>query len=58
MTKSQLVEVIQNVDSETGTSKHPMIVTNHTYDVIGSYVPKKRNGGGEWLKSNAYYHLS
>ena len=43
MTKSQLVKGIQNVDSETGTANIPMIVTNHTYDVIGlcSY---KRNG--------------
>ena len=27
-----------------------MIVTNHTYDVIGSYVPAKEMGGGTGLK--------
>ena len=27
-----------------------MIVTNHTYDVIGSYVPTKEMGGGTGLK--------
>jgi hypothetical protein len=27
-----------------------MIVTNHTYDVIGSYVPMKEMGGGSGLK--------
>ena len=38
------------VDSETGTANIPMIVTNHTYDVIGSYVPTKEMGGGSGLK--------
>ncbi len=28
----------------------PMSVTNHTYDVIGSYVPAKEMGGGTGLK--------
>ena len=28
----------------------PLIVTNHTYDVIGSYVPTKEMGGGSGLK--------
>ena len=27
-----------------------MIVTNHTYDVIGFYVPTKEMGGGSGLK--------
>jgi hypothetical protein len=29
-----------------GQANIPMIVTNHTYDVIGSYVPTKEMGGG------------
>ena len=29
------------------------IVTNHTYDVIGAYVPTKEMGGGSGLKSAA-----
>ena len=28
----------------------PLIVTNHTYDVIGSYIPTKEMGGGSGLK--------
>ena len=27
-----------------------MLVTNHTYDVIGSYIPTKEMGGGSGLK--------
>ncbi|BCU94789.1 MAG: hypothetical protein CM15mV6_1550 [uncultured marine virus] len=27
-----------------------MIVTNHTYDVVGSYIPTKEMGGGSGLK--------
>ncbi len=27
-----------------------MLVTNHTYDVIGAYVPTKEMGGGSGLK--------
>ena len=27
-----------------------MIVTNHTYDVVGSYVPTKKMGGGSGLE--------
>ena len=33
-----------------GHAKIPLIVTNHTYDVIGSYVPTKEMGGGSGLK--------
>ena len=33
-----------------GQAKIPLIVTNHTYDVIGSYVPTKEMGGGSGLK--------
>ena len=29
-----------------GQAKISMIVTNHTYDVIGVYVPTKEMGGG------------
>ena len=30
--------------------KRQLIVTNHTYDVIGSYIPTKEMGGGSGLK--------
>jgi len=33
-----------------GQAGIPMLVTNHTYDVIGSYVPMKEMGGGAGLK--------
>ncbi len=33
-----------------GQANVPMLVTNHTYDVIGSYVPTKEMGGGTGLK--------
>ena len=37
-----------------------MIVTNHTYDVIGAYVPTKEMGGGSGLKyaASTIIHLS
>jgi hypothetical protein len=43
-----------------GQAKIPMIVTNHTYDVIGSYVPTKEMGGGSGLKyaASTIIHLS
>jgi hypothetical protein len=30
-----------------------MLVTNHTYDVVGAYVPTKEMGGGSGLKYSA-----
>ena len=33
-----------------GKAKVPMVVTNHTYDVVGSYIPMKEMGGGSGLK--------
>ena len=33
-----------------GQANVPLIVTNHTYDVIGAYVPTKEMGGGSGLK--------
>ena len=33
-----------------GQENVPLIVTNHTYDVIGAYVPTKEMGGGSGLK--------
>jgi len=51
MTKSQLVKgAFRMLTLKLGQAKIPMIVTNHTYDVIGSYVPTKDMGGGSGLK--------
>ena len=47
MTKSQLVKgAFRMLTLKLGQAKIPMIVTNHTYDVIGAYVPTKDMGGG------------
>ena len=47
MTKSQLIKgAFRMLTLKLGQAKIPMIVTNHTYDVIGAYVPTKEMGGG------------
>jgi RecA/RadA recombinase len=61
MTKSQLVKgAFRMLTLKLGQAKIPMIVTNHTYDVIGSYVPTKEMGGGSGLKyaSSTIVYLS
>jgi len=51
MTKSQLVKgAFRMLTLKLGQAKIPMIVTNHTYDVVGSYVPMKEMSGGSGLK--------
>ena len=51
MTKSQLVKgAFRMLTLKLGQADVPLIVTNHTYDVIGSYVPTKEMGGGSGLK--------
>lgn len=51
MTKSQLIKgAFRVLTLKLGQANVPMIVTNHTYDVIGSYVPTKEMGGGTGLK--------
>jgi len=51
MTKSQLVKgAFRMLTLKLGQANIPMIVTNHTYDVIGAYIPTKEMGGGSGLK--------
>jgi len=51
MTKSQLVKgAFRMLTLKLGQANIPLIVTNHTYDVIGSYFPTKEMGGGSGLK--------
>ena len=51
MTKSQLIKgAFRVLTLKLGQAGIPMLVTNHTYDVIGSYVPAKEMGGGAGLK--------
>ena len=45
MTKSQLIKgAFRVLTLKLGQAQVPMLVTNHTYDVIGSYMPTK-----EWV---------
>jgi RecA/RadA recombinase len=54
MTKAQLIKsVFRILTLKLGKANIPMLVTNHTYDVIGSYVPTKEMGGGSGLKYSA-----
>jgi RecA/RadA recombinase len=51
MTKSQLVKgAFRMLTLKLGQANIPMIVTNHVYQVIGSYVPTQEMGGGTGLK--------
>jgi hypothetical protein len=51
MTKSQLIKgAFRVLTLKLGQAQVPMLVTNHTYDVIGSYMPTKEMGGGTGLK--------
>jgi len=51
MTRAQVVKSIFRVLTlKLGKANVPMIVTNHTYDVVGSYIPTKEMGGGSGLK--------
>ena len=59
MTRAQVVKSIFRVLTlKLGKANVPLIVTNHTYDVVGAYVPTKEMGGGSGLKyaaSNIIY---
>ena len=61
MTKSQLVKgAFRMLTLKLGQANIPLLVTNNTYDVIGSYVPTKEMGGGSGLKyaSSTIIYLS
>ena len=59
MTRAQVVKSIFRVLTlKLGKANVPLIVTNHTYDVVGAYMPTKEMGGGSGLKyaaSNIIY---
>jgi len=51
MTKSQLIKgAFRVLTLKLAKIGVPMIVTNHVYEVIGSYMPTKEMGGGSGLK--------
>ena len=65
MTRAQILKgAFRVLTLKLGLANVPMIVTNHTYDVVGSYIPTKEMGGGSGLKyaastivSVSYTHL-
>tara|TARA_R100001079_G_scaffold42274_1_gene21330 strand:+ start:779 stop:1816 length:1038 start_codon:yes stop_codon:yes gene_type:complete len=51
MTRAQVLKAAFRILTlKLGKAKVPMVVTNHTYDVVGSYIPMKEMGGGSGLK--------
>ena len=51
MTRAQVLKAAFRVLTlKLGRAKVPMVVTNHTYDVVGSMFPTKEMGGGTGLK--------
>ena len=51
MTRAQVIKATFRVLTlKLGKANIPMIMTNHTYDVVGSMFPQKEMGGGSGLK--------
>jgi RecA/RadA recombinase len=51
MTRAQVIKsTFRVLTIKLGKAKIPLIMTNHTYDVVGSYVPTKDMSGGAGLK--------
>ena len=51
MTRSQIVKsTFRVLTLKLGQAGVPLLMTNHTYDVIGSMFPQKEMGGGSGLK--------
>jgi len=51
MTRAQVLKAAFRVLTlKLGKAKIPMVITNHTYDVVGSMFPTKEMGGGSGLK--------
>lgn len=51
MTRAQLIRgAFRVISLKLGKAHIPMIITNHVYDVIGSYYPIKKMNGGSGLE--------
>lgn len=51
MTRAQVVKsTFRVLTLKLGKAGIPLVLTNHTYDVVGAYVPTKEMGGGSGLK--------
>ena len=54
MTKAQLIKAaFRTLGLKLAKAQVPMIITNHTYDVVGAYMPTKEMSGGSGLKYTA-----
>ena len=54
MTKAQILKATFRVlNLKLSKAKVPMLITNHTYDVVGAYHPTKEMSGGSGLKYSA-----
>ncbi len=54
MTKAQVIKATFRVlGLKLAKAKIPLVITNHVYDVIGSYFPMKEMSGGSGLKYSA-----
>ena len=61
MTRAQVLKAAFRVLTlKLAKAKVPMVVTNHTYDVVGSMFPTKEMGGGSGLKyaASSIFYLS
>ena len=51
MTRAQVIKATFRVLTlKLGKAGIPLVMTNHTYSVVGAYVPMKEMGGGSGLK--------
>lgn len=51
MTKAQLVKgAFRVLTAKLGKAQIPLLITNHTYQVVGAYVPTKDLSGGSGVK--------
>jgi len=51
MTRAQLIRgAFRVLTLKLGRAKVALLITNHTYNVVGAYVPTREMGGGEGLK--------
>ena len=51
MTRAQVIKSIFRILSlKLGQAGIPLIVTNHTYEVVGAYVPTKEMGWRHWIE--------
>ncbi len=54
MTKAQVIKAaFRTLGLKLAKAQVPLIITNHTYDVVGAYVPTKEMSGGSGLKYTA-----